>query len=280
MSGIDGIVIEDVNTKCFHSGMFPRFVVSLVLALIPLSCPAAIVVLDYYRFGDDDPGAIAGSVFGATTADSAGSRILNRSRSVLYSPNVPFPTVGGDSNAFSASFSGEPYGSFYHKTCLFDAQDNFGIEVFVNASSTISNKGILYDGNYGHTGFGLVQRGGQYRALIGSTFVGSTAVTTGEWNHLALVRDNGISTFYVNGVPSGTSAAVPLPSSYSFYIGSTGSTDNFHGLIDEVRLFTFEPGTFTASDLLVNQVPEPGVSGLVLLGVVCFVAGKRRHSRD
>lgn len=262
--------------------MFPRFVLSLAVALVPFCSPAAIVVLDYYRFGDDDPGAQEGSLVANPTVDSVGTSDLSRKGGIYYSSNVPFSTVGGASNAFSASLNGNFMGDFSYGTQLTDAQDNFGIEVFVNAGSISGNAGILYNGKAGSTGFGLRRIGDQYQAILGTnpgTSFGSAPVSVGEWIHLALVRDNGISTFYVNGVPSGTSTAVPLSGSAPFRIGSTVGSDGFDGLIDEVRLFTFEPGAFSTSDLLVNQVPEPSLSGGVLLGAALLLSfGRRAHS--
>ena len=57
----------------------PRFlklpIFCLLLALLCSSAPAAITVLDYYRLGEDDPGATNGGyAFG--TRDSAGTNDL------------------------------------------------------------------------------------------------------------------------------------------------------------------------------------------------------------
>jgi len=69
-----------------------------------------------------------------------------------------------------------------------------------------------------------------------------------------MVRDNGLATFYVNGVDSGGSILNPgsadssrwrPPGQFSQY--------RFAGLLDEVRVFTFAPGTFSTSDLLLNR---------------------------
>jgi hypothetical protein len=171
------------------------------------------------------------------------------------------------------SFSGADPEDYVFSRQLSDVQDNFGLEAFVNASSTSSDAGIVYNGKGGSSGFGLVRRGGVYQALLGTspgTLFGSATATPGTWVHLAVVRENGLSTFYADGVASGTSSATPLFGSGPFRIGSSVGSDNFAGMIDEVRLFTFAPGLFSRDDLLVNQVPEPGTTTLVILGLIGF----------
>jgi hypothetical protein len=75
-----------------------------------------------------------------------------------------------------------------------------------------------------------------------------------RWIHVAVVNDNGVSTFYVNGVPSGEGAAYdqgPITGTVP-YIGSGQDTGNpFNGYLDELRYSTFAPGAFQPSDLLV-----------------------------
>lgn len=85
-------------------------------------------------------------------------------------------------------------------------------------------------------------------------------MTLSGWTHLALVRDNGIATFYVNGVSAGTSANTPVTPTGGFTIDAYTSTgSDFDGLIDEVRLFTFSPDQFSTSDLLLNAPFRPPV---------------------
>ena len=255
-----------------------RLLLTALITLIALPAPAAITGLDYYRLGDADPGATAGNTGNSTTTDSVGTSNLTRNGSPTYSSNVPFSSISGASNSLSLSFSGASPGDYTFSSRLTDTQNNFGLEAFVNAGSTTGNVGIVYNGKAGSSGFGILRLGNLYRAELGTnpgTFLGTATVTTGAWIHLALVRDNGISTFYVNGVASGTSSATPLFGSNPFRIGSSVGNDNFAGLIDEVRLFTFAPGTFTTSDLLVNQVPEPSTTGLILFGIIAYLSTKR-----
>lgn len=76
-------------------------------------------------------------------------------------------------------------------------------------------------------------------------------VSTTRWTHLAVVNNNGVTTFYVNGVASGeSSTAVTAPSGVP-YIGSGGDTGaSYRGYLDELRYSTFAAGSFTPADLL------------------------------
>jgi hypothetical protein len=80
-------------------------------------------------------------------------------------------------------------------------------------------------------------------------------ISTNSWTHLAMVNDNGTVTFYVNGVASGasdTGSAVSAPAG-DFQLGRDNA--GFDGLMDEARLCTFAPGTFTTNYFL---LPPPG----------------------
>jgi hypothetical protein len=97
-------------------------------------------------------------------------------------------------------------------------------------------------------------------------FFGYTPIVTGVWTHLAIVRDNGVATFYVNGEPVGSTTVPPravsdwpsfrAPNLRGFAAGARPekpTTYNFAGKIDELRLFTFFPGTFRPYNLRVTS---------------------------
>jgi hypothetical protein len=100
--------------------------------------------------------------------------------------------------------------------------------------------------------------------------------------NLALVRDGGTDTFYVNGVAwGGTGTGAPITPTTAIYLGRDTT-----GLVDEARIFTFTPGQFSVSDLLLTQtvfdapiVPEP--TTVLLLGLGAALLWKRdRHTRN
>ena len=70
----------------------------------------------------------------------------------------------------------------------------------------------------------------------------NNAVSTGSWQHVAVVRSGGKIHFYVNGInkDAGSYNGYTLPGSSTndhLYIGRAGSSSNyFNGYIDEVRL--------------------------------------------
>ncbi len=83
-------------------------------------------------------------------------------------------------------------------------------------------------------------------------------VDKSRWVHVAVVNDNGVTTFYADGLAHGaTSTDVSAPSGVP-YIGSGQDTGAaFNGYLDELRYSTFEPGQFVVGDLLLLP-PGPG----------------------
>jgi hypothetical protein len=70
-----------------------------------------------------------------------------------------------------------------------------------------------------------------------------------------VVRDSGTAKLYVNSSAAGTSASAPNPQAGLFGVAArpeNPALDNFsnNGYVDEVRVFTFVPGSFTTNDLL------------------------------
>jgi hypothetical protein len=75
-----------------------------------------------------------------------------------------------------------------------------------------------------------------------------------RWIHVAVVNDNGVFTFYTNGVACGASTNYNLGPIVGTvpYIGSGQDTGNpFDGYLDECRYSTFAPGAFSTNDLLI-----------------------------
>jgi hypothetical protein len=95
--------------------------------------------------------------------------------------------------------------------------------------------------------FGLTNVSGTLRTdlILASGATGRTgttnAIPTGQWSHIAFVRNNGVITPYVNGVPDATtkSDGTTLTPS-NFRIGATpaasGTQYYFDGYIDDIRV--------------------------------------------
>ncbi len=107
---------------------------------------------------------------------------------------------------------------------------------------------------------------GNWAAIIGTTkWIGGTSgsgqpITSGEWAHIAVIRENGTSTFYLNGEAKPGTQTDSFISTTSIHLGITGQdgASRFDGDIDQIRVFTFDPGTVDpVRALLINQVNEP-----------------------
>jgi hypothetical protein len=160
--------------------------------------------------------------------------------------------------------------------------DDVGIEAWVRATNTSDISIIAHQGSVGAntSGFGLLQVGSVWTGHIsGIAFVGSAPVVVDEWIHLALVINGGVREFYVNGVLNAASPGTFLIynpiDTFSIGLGRDSIDDVylnfFSGLIDEVRIFTFNSGEFDPA-LDLNIIPEPStwilLSGSVLIVMV------------
>src|ERR1041385_2759497 len=120
---------------------------------------------------------------------------------------------------------------------------------------------IVYNGGTGgaagSSGWGIIiAADNTYEGLFGGlTAFGTNMAIANVWTHLALVCSGGISTLYVNGVPAGgVSFGSSIPQG-NFALGAPPQApinQFFTGLIDEARVFTFAPGQFKTSDLLLK----------------------------
>lgn len=77
---------------------------------------------------------------------------------------------------------------------------------------------------------------------------------TNRWIHLAMVNNNGVTTFYTNGVACGPSDNdhATTASAGNMFIGNPDAWQGPDGLLDEARICTFAPGAFSTSDLLIK----------------------------
>lgn len=226
------------------------------VGLIWLGCQSALVAavtyLDVYRLGENDPGAVSGNVGNATTVDAVGGNHLSRVGSPVYTNN----TIAYDSS-LAMTFSGvngvsdERYAIGAPISTLVD---NFGIELLarVNADGfSDPYSAVAYNGNSGPNGWGIYRENNSYIGLFGGAAVIGTGVipaVPGTYQHLALVRDSGTTTLYVEGIPAVTFGGAPNMPTTGFGIGGNhNGGENFRGSIDNVRVFTFAPGTFNAA---------------------------------
>jgi len=250
-----------------------RFSLTFSAFLLTLPAYGTIVTVAEYRFGDSDPGAVAGNAVNATTVDSSGNgNTMNLAGSATY---VTTPSgLGISLNGSSAGFS---------RAVVSTLLDDFGMEVLVSSNNTPFNgQTIFYNGNTGANGWGFYQTGGIWGVLMGGRFYQGTAVIPNQWVALALVRAGGITTFYVNGVSQYTTAVSPATPSGSLVAGdgnfSFPPASYFSGQLDRARVFTFSAGGFSTGDLM-GPVPEPATWTMIGLGLTLARYVRRKKPR-
>ncbi|MEO5716081.1 MAG: LamG-like jellyroll fold domain-containing protein [Luteolibacter sp.] len=130
-----------------------------------------------------------------------------------------------------------------------------GLEFVVSHGDGARGQIISYDatnGKYGWYSGGL----GQINGTVGPTGVGTV------WDHLALVREAGVTSLYVNGVFAGSNAATGAGNpNYNNGSGigsqySGGGDHGFTGDIDEVYFSTVS-GFNSITDLHMKNPPDP-----------------------
>lgn len=223
--------------------------------------PADFTVLAHYRMGDGEPATNGGANL---PYDSSG----NGHHLVNAGPETPpISANGGPNDDAYYSFDGSSHYFWGTADAWSPPLDNVGVEAWVRTSNlTQANShvfGLAANTSGIHFGFDTVDGRGWFGAVANVAFVGTHGLanyTAGEWIHLAVVRDSGTTTFYVNGEPAGTSTANPLASGgLDLHIAATtGFGTLFDGDIAEARLFFFEDDGFDPqADLLIHAGAAP-----------------------
>jgi hypothetical protein len=109
---------------------------------------------------------------------------------------------------------------------------------------------ILYNGDTGASGYGLYLINGVPSLLVGGVAVGvaGAPLPANTWQHLALVRGNGVWTLYLNGTPqplTNATAAPNAPRPGDRTLIGTDSIDTgfFGGQLDEAAIYERALGT-------------------------------------
>ncbi|WP_169580969.1 MULTISPECIES: discoidin domain-containing protein [Microbacterium] len=126
------------------------------------------------------------------------------------------------------------------------AADNVTLSAWVKWSgATTAHQMILVNGNTASSGYALfLNQADSNRVSIlvaGNAVAASqTALTSGQWTHLAAVRRNGTWVLYINGVssPISQSGAAPATPAGGTVIGNDQTGNHgFKGSIDDVRIY-------------------------------------------
>ncbi len=228
--------------------------------LIPTT-HATINVASYWRCGEQDPGAAPG-LAATNTLDLVGGRTFSFLSAPVYDSGVDTNAAADTGSSLCLRFTTGNYGI---APMVSNVVDYFGLELWVKSATSSGNQCLAYNGNTSSNGWGLYQIGSTYQVLFGGVALfGSGSLVTNAWTHLALVRDGGLATLYVNGVAAGATGAGPGAPAGAFSLGAPPNkptVENFSGMLDEVRTFTFAAGQFSINDLLLSTGPPMVASG-------------------
>lgn len=213
-------------------------------------------VRGYWQLGEDDASAAGGATGNATTAGQDANGLkpalnLTRQGSPSYTA-----VDGSNGSVLAMSFNGST-DSYTLASPVTTATDNFGVEARVKPTNASDLQIVIYNGNTSTSGFGIFIQSGNYFGLYGlnAAFDTGVAATTGVWQDLALVRDGGISKFYLDGaLVYSANVGGPNPATSGFAVGQAPQVAGqfFNGAVDDARVFTFAPGTFDPADLGAN----------------------------
>jgi len=252
---------------------FKQVAFSLLFALaLVTQVQATITNVALYRLGENDPGAVSGGTVSSNTYDLAGGHHLIRYGIPVYTNSVSTNAATQLGSSLAVHFNGA--NQYFSNAVFTTVIDNFGLEAWVRPNNTNPSPGrfIAYNG-YVTNGWGLLQSGNAYGFVFGDVVaVGATnSAVMDVWTHVAVVRNNGTSTLYINGIASGTNGLAPRPVTGGFAVGAPALNPFpaylFNGTIDEVRVFTFAAGQFSPNDLSFYAPIPPAVTTLPATGV-------------
>ena len=195
-------------------------------------------------------------------------------------------TVGGSgAHAGSAAYmdTSSAANSGYYALGNFASlpSNNVGIGVYARASAIAGSTGTIFGtGDGGGLDLGL-HANGWAGSLFNVDWVGPAGGVAGSfvadtWVHLALIRADGLTTFYIDGVPQGASLATAPVNSSPHISVSPGGFAYFDGGIDEARAVTFDSGKSPTAVLnTLRGIPEPSSAAFLAVGSLAFARRRR-----
>lgn len=224
---------------------------SLILALA-LAQPLLAEVQPLAHYNLQGEGGVRDTAAPATLAGQVkDAPALNRQGSPKIMSNSPEPRR----QVSDSSIKFENDDQCYSTGKNLASGDRFVVEVWAYATkgNDAGLHAVLANGN-GGSGFLIAQNGDQWQVFVGG--VGGTSigkVTPEKWTHLAVVREGGTCSAWIDGVRAGDLPGLGGGAA-NFSLGASApGKESFHGWISEARVSTFKPGDFEVTDFLLDQ---------------------------
>lgn len=269
--------IMEIDMKnTFQKSLMVTWFVSGIAAGV---AQGAVVLEHWYQMGET----------GALPADSAGS--------------ADFTTINGSAASIVSGVSGAPGstsylyyqpGSFSSGAALGSVpSDNFALGGWFRVDTILPSRNdvtlfragafgggrpdlLFGDGGSGdHDGWAASLSNVSW---VGPAFGVENSAEAGVWAHLAIVRDNGSSTFYINGIAQGPSTNGAASWGDNAILGASRAIAGQGIAVDDLRIYSFTAGEGAqAVSAFFNAVPEPG--SMALLGAAALYLCSRRRDR-
>lgn len=262
------------------TSVLPLLAVVAAMIFLPGRASAVVTELALWKLGE------AGTLVGGFPQDSVGGHhfVNNFGSQTVITPGAP--TINSTAALSYAPIAGS-YDAAAGTTII--PTDNFALELWARSDNPNQPFTDLFStGNNSQNGSLRIHSdpSGNWAASlhnvawIGGANGAGQPVTANEWTNLAVIRSNGISTFYINGIAqAGSIASAPVISLADFHLGvRPGGLTSFAGDLDEVRIFSFNPNTDNpVAALSVNYIPEPATATLAMLGMGVLMR-RRQHA--
>jgi len=270
-----------------HSSRVKHLAATLLAGAFALSAmagQASAMVTELVRYKLGEPGTILGGL----PQDSVGGHHFQNN---FGTQSVIAPGAPTNGSTAANSYNGDGGSFFTAGGTTVIPTDNFVVELWArNDNASQPSPALLTDlfttgGGVGSLRFHSHSNGNWAASLDNINWIGGAdgsgqPITEDEWTNLAVIRSNGVLTFYINGIAqAGTINSVPVINPATFHLGvRPGGLTAFSGDLDEIRIFSFDPNNDNpVAALSVNFIPEPATATLAMLGMGVLLR-RRRHA--